>query len=71
MEQIKEAVYLINDERYLHLRENGAGAVSYTHLKTRRIALNDLSVTDMPLQSVAEIHNSFFVGFWLFSLASE
>ena len=24
MEQIKEAVYLINDERYLHLRENGA-----------------------------------------------
>lgn len=25
MEQIKEAVYLINDERYLHLRENGAG----------------------------------------------
>ena len=23
MEQIKEAVYLINDERYLHLRENG------------------------------------------------
>ena len=25
MEQIKETVYLINDERYLHLRENGAG----------------------------------------------
>ena len=25
MEQKKEAVYLINDERYLHLRENGAG----------------------------------------------
>ena len=25
MAQIKEAVYLINDERYLHLRENGAG----------------------------------------------
>ena len=25
MEQIKEAVYLINDERYLHLRENLAG----------------------------------------------
>ena len=25
MEQIKEAVYLINDERYLHLRKNGAG----------------------------------------------
>ncbi len=27
--------------------------------KPRRIALNDLSVTDTPLQSVAEIHNSF------------
>ena len=25
MEQKKEAIYLINDERYLHLRENGAG----------------------------------------------
>ena len=45
MEQKKEAVYLINDERYLHLRENGAGVgfatynkvtgepVSYTHLR--------------------------------------
>ena len=27
MEQIKEAVYLINDERYLHLRENGASVM--------------------------------------------
>ena len=25
MEQEKEAVYLINDNKYLHLRENGAG----------------------------------------------
>ena len=25
MEQKKEAVYLINDERYLHLRENEIG----------------------------------------------
>ena len=24
MEQTKEAVYLINDDKYLHLRENGA-----------------------------------------------
>ena len=41
MEQTKEAVYLINDDKYLHLRENGAGVgfatynkvtVSYTHL---------------------------------------
>ena len=25
MEQTKEAVYLINDDKYLHLRENGTG----------------------------------------------
>lgn len=25
MEKLNEAVYLINDERYLHLRENSAG----------------------------------------------
>ena len=39
--------------------------------KPRRIALNDLSVTDMLLQSVAEIHNSFLLAFgysrWLVS----
>ena len=33
MEQIKEAVYLINDERYLHLRENGAGVGFATYNK--------------------------------------
>ena len=42
-----------------------------THPKPRRIALNDLSVTDMLLQSVAEIHNSFLLAFgysrWLVS----
>ena len=35
--------------------------------KPRRIALNDLSVTDMPLQSVAEIHSSF-VFCWLLAI---
>ena len=33
MEQIKEAVYLINDERYLHLRENSAGVGFATYNK--------------------------------------
>ena len=41
MEQIKEAVYLINDERYLHLRENGAGVGFATYNK----------VTGEPLES--------------------
>ena len=41
MEQIKEAVYLINDERYLHLRENGAGIGFATYNK----------VTGEPLES--------------------
>ena len=39
----------------------------FHHPKPRRIALNDLSVTDMPLQSVAEIHNSF-VFCWLLAI---
>ena len=41
MEQIKETVYLINDERYLHLRENGAGVGFATYNK----------VTGEPLES--------------------
>ena len=41
MEQIKETVYLINDERYLHLRENGAGVGFSTYNK----------VTGEPLES--------------------
>ena len=41
MEQIKEAVYLINDERYLHLRENGTGVGFATYNK----------VTGEPLES--------------------
>ena len=41
MEQNKEAVYLINNERYLHLRENGAGVGFATYNK----------VTGEPLES--------------------
>ena len=41
MEQIKEVVYLINDERYLHLRENGTGVGFATYNK----------VTGEPLES--------------------
>ena len=58
------------------LGEGPAGAASaekvqlqndFYHPKPRRIALNDLSVTDMPLQSVAEVHNSF-VFCWLLAI---
>ena len=45
MEQIKEAVYLINDERYLHLRENGAGVGFATYNK----------VTGEPLEKWADL----------------
>ena len=41
MEQKKEAIYLINDELYLHLRENGAGVGFATYNK----------VTGEPLES--------------------
>ena len=33
MEKPNEAVYLINDERYLHLRENSAGVGFATYNK--------------------------------------
>ena len=41
MAQTKEAVYLINDDKYLHLRENGAGVGLATYNK----------VTGEPLES--------------------
>lgn len=41
MEKLNEAVYLINDERYLHLRENSAGVGFATYNK----------VTGEPLES--------------------
>ena len=41
MEQTKEAVYLINDDKYLHLRENGTGVGFATYNK----------VTGEPLES--------------------
>ena len=46
MEQIKEAVYLINDERYLHLRENGTGVGFATYNK----------VTGEPLEKIGRAH---------------
>lgn len=33
MKKLNEAVYLINDERYLHLRENSAGVGFATYNK--------------------------------------
>ena len=44
MEKLNEAVYLINDERYLHLRENSAGVGFATYNK----------VTGEPLESGQE-----------------
>ena len=50
MEKLNEAVYLINDERYLHLRENSAGVGFATYNK----------VTGEPLES-GQQHLGFLV----------
>ena len=52
MEQIKEAVYLINDERYLHLRENGTGVGFATYNKVTGEPLESGQITNSELTSL-------------------
>ena len=55
MEQIKEAVYLINDERYLHLRENGAGVGFATYNKVTGEPLESGQIADCLLYTSQSI----------------
>ena len=50
MEQKKEAVYLINDERYLHLRENGAGVgfATYNKVTGEQLESGQISEKNLP-----------------------
>ena len=50
MEQKKEAVYLINDERYLHLRENGAdvGFATYNKVTGEPLESGQISEKNLP-----------------------
>ena len=51
MEQKKEAVYLINDERYLHLRENSAGVgfATYNKVTGEPLESGQISEKNLPL----------------------
>ena len=49
MEQAKEAVYLINGDRYLHLRENGAGVGFSTYKRTTGEPLESGQISEMNL----------------------
>ena len=54
MEQKKEAVYLINDERYLHLRENGAGVGFATYNKVTGEPLESGQISEKPKRSITD-----------------
>ena len=58
MEQIKEAVYLINDERYLHLRENGAGVgfATYNKVTGEPLESGQISEKNLPPDAVSYTH---------------
>ena len=50
MEKPNEAVYLINDERYLHLRENGAGVgfATYNKVTGEQLESGQISEKNLP-----------------------
>ena len=50
MEQNKEAVYLINNERYLHLRENdmGVGFATYNKVTGEPLESGQISEKNLP-----------------------
>ena len=49
MEQEKEAVYLINDNKYLHLRKNGVGVGFATYKRMNGELLESGQVSEMNL----------------------
>ena len=50
MEQEKEAVYLINGDKYLHLRENGAGVgfATYRRFTGEPLESGQISKQNLP-----------------------
>ena len=60
MEQEKEAVYLINGDKYLHLRENGAGVgfATYRRFTGEPLGWYDCIRTTKP---ETPINTTFFV----------
>ena len=71
MEQIKEAVYLINDERYLHLRENGAGVGFATYNKVTGEPLESGQISEKNLPPDGRNMMSAARNWYLFELSDD
>ena len=71
MEQKKEAVYLINDERYLHLRENGAGVGFATYNKVTGEPLESGQISEKNLPPDGRNAISAARNWYLFELSSD
>ena len=71
MEQIKEAVYLINDERYLHLRENGAGVGFATYNKATGEPLESGQISEKNLPPDGRNAISAARNWYLFELSDD
>ena len=71
MEQKKEAVYLINDERYLHLRENGAGVGFATYNKVTGEPLESGQISEKNLPPDGQNTIPAARNWYLFELSSD
>ena len=71
MEQIKETVYLINDERYLHLRENGAGVGFATYNKVTGEPLESGQISEKNLPPDGRNAISAARNWYLFELSDD
>ena len=71
MEQIKEAVYLINDERYLHLRENGTGVGFATYNKVTGEPLESGQISEKNLPPDGRNAISAARNWYLFELSDD
>ena len=71
MEQTKEAVYLINDDKYLHLRENGAGVGFATYNKVTGEPLESGQISEKNLPPDGRNAISAARNWYLFELSDD
>ena len=71
MKQTKEAVYLINDDKYLHLRENGAGVGFATYNKVTGEPLESGQISEKNLPPDGRNAISAARNWYLFELSDD
>ena len=71
MEQEKEAVYLINDNKYLHLRKNGAGVGFATYKRMNGELLESGQVSEINLPPDGRNALSAARNWYMFVLSDE